>query len=146
MDIVPGDEMKERKEIEKHLLDELDKYKIFGKLNRAFRVAKPSKLSIDAIGKHGGITYIIEAKRELNHTAIGQVFVYEYAYKEDPANPEHKQENTRKVIVCNGVDVDKSEFKAIFFFTCLAYGIDVIEITDKDIKKNGKVIVEKKPA
>lgn len=164
--ILPADKVKINNEAENLLLDELDKTGICGKLIKGFTIPglvelkdciinkngkwrrdekknyfrqRKESITIDAIGKpeSGDITYIIEAKRELKNNkvyeAIGQVFVYEYIYKEDPVHPEHKQENTRKVIVCKKVN----NISVLNF--CKAKGIDVIEITDKNIKKNGEV-------
>lgn len=150
---------------EKFLLEELDKYKIFGecKWDREYYISgsfeapllnfengkltvakencivktKKGSRRIDAVIKYSSITYIIEAKQELNYKAFGQVFFYEYAYKEDSEHPEHKEEKTKKVIVCKKVaDVVRN--------LCMFNDIDVIEITDMDIKKNNKVIKEKK--
>lgn len=74
-------EIKENKEnVEERLLDELSKYKILGELYREF--GGITEKSIDALGipEHGNIVFIIEAKRKINYSAIGQVFVYEYIY------------------------------------------------------------------
>ncbi len=158
-------------EAENLLLDELNKTGICGELTKNVYISGLEKLEdvfilkkgefqkseekhygriregskkIDAVGKckSEDVTYIIEAKQELKNNkayeAIGQVLVYEYIYKEDRTNPKHKQENTRKVIVCGKVD------DGLAFHFCMLNGIDIIEITDKYIKKNGEIIVKKK--
>lgn len=53
---------------------------------------------IDAIGKRGEVTYIIETKRKLNYQAIGQVFIYEYLYQKH-----HREETIKKGILCEDI-------------------------------------------
>lgn len=83
---------------------------------------------IDAIGKGGEFTYIIEVEPKLNYIAIGQVCVYGYLYQKHLH--EKDKEKIKKVIFCNDT-TDQA-----LLCTCSKYDITVFELTKNGVEKH----------
>lgn len=131
--IIPVEEMKGRESI---LLSKLAVYGKDPNLDASMRLELRDRITIednrklkriDAIGKRGDFTYIIEAKRKLNYEAIGQVFIYECLYaKQHPG----EKEKIKKGIVCQ----DTTDEVLLSF--CKENDITVFELTTNGIKEH----------
>lgn len=127
MEIVESEKIKGHEAI---LLSKLAEYGKDPNHNPSMRLELRDKITIkdhydrrqiDAVGKRGDFTYIIEAKPKLNFEAIGQVFVYEYLYRKI-----HPNEKIKKGIVCESGTEDLFSFcteKDITVFVVTVNGI-----------------------